>query len=165
MKFVIKTAEGDFLAHYSERGLARLEFPSTGRRREENQNGEGKVLVLVRDWHDLTVKALQAALAGRTPSALPPLDLTAGTDFQRKVWNALRRIAAGKTKSYAAVAAAIGKPKACRAVGGACGANPIPVLVPCHRVLAANQQLGGFSGGLNWKRLLLGREGVGLELT
>jgi O-6-methylguanine DNA methyltransferase len=52
----------------------------------------------------------------------------------------------------------IGKPKAVRAVGGACGANPIPVLVPCHRVLAANGKLGGFSGGLDWKRALLARE-------
>jgi O-6-methylguanine DNA methyltransferase len=60
--------------------------------------------------------------------------------------------------SYAEVAEAIGKPKAVRAVGGACGANPIPLFVPCHRVLAANHRLGGFSGGLEWKRTLLARE-------
>ena len=68
----------------------------------------------------------------------------------------------GKTKSYGEVARAIGKPKAVRAVGGACGANPIPVLIPCHRVLAANRKLGGFSGGLNWKRKLLAQERVSL---
>ena len=66
----------------------------------------------------------------------------------------------GKTKSYGEIAQAIGKPKAVRAVGSACGANPIPVLVPCHRVLAANHKLGGFSGGLTRKRSLLAREGI-----
>jgi len=66
----------------------------------------------------------------------------------------------GKTLSYGEMAAAIGKPRAVRAVGGACGANPIPVIVPCHRVLAANHRLGGFSSGLDWKRTLLTREGV-----
>ena len=70
------------------------------------------------------------------------------------------KLAAGQTKSYGEIAGAIGKPKAVRAVGGACGANPVPVLVPCHRVLAANKKLGGFSGGLDWKLSLLKREGI-----
>jgi len=72
----------------------------------------------------------------------------------------MRKIPFGRTKSYGEVAQAIGKPKAVRAVGGACGANPIPVLVPCHRVLAAHGKIGGFGGGLEWKRKLLTREGV-----
>lgn len=71
----------------------------------------------------------------------------------------MRAIPFGETVSYQAIALSINNPKACRAVGGACGANPIPVLVPCHRVLAANQRLGGFSGGLDWKIKLLKREG------
>ena len=75
------------------------------------------------------------------------------------------KISTGKTKSYGEIASAIGKPKAVRAVGGACGANPVPVLVPCHRVLAANKKLGGFSGGLDWKRSLLAREGVKTDLA
>lgn len=74
----------------------------------------------------------------------------------------MRKIKPGQTQSYGEIAAAIGKPKAVRAVGGACGANPIPLLVPCHRVLAANQKIGGFSGGLEWKRKLLARENVGV---
>ena len=82
--------------------------------------------------------------------------------FQRQVWNSLRKIARGRTKSYGEIARAVGKPKAVRSVGGACGANPIPVLIPCHRVVAANKKLGGFSGGLNWKRELLAREGKNL---
>lgn len=70
------------------------------------------------------------------------------------------KIKLGRTQSYGEIAKAIGKPKAVRAVGGACGANPIPLLVPCHRVLAANKKIGGFSSGLDWKRKLLAREGI-----
>ena len=75
----------------------------------------------------------------------------------------MRQIRTGQTRSYGEIAKEIGRPKALRAVGGACGANPIPVFVPCHRVLAANQRIGGFSGGLDWKRKLLKREGVRLD--
>ena len=107
----------------------------------------------------MTETALKNILAGRKPKNLPPLDL-AGTEFQKSVWNALRKISFGKTKSYGEIARTIGRAKAVRAVGGACGANPVPVLVPCHRVLAANKKLGGFSGGLDWKRKLLALEGI-----
>jgi O-6-methylguanine DNA methyltransferase len=106
---------------------------------------------------------LKAVLAGRAAKTLPPLDWSGKTEFQKSVWRALRKIRRGQTKSYGEIARAIGKPKAVRAVGGACGANPIPVLVPCHRVLAANGKLGGFSSGLNWKRRLLAREGIVLR--
>jgi O-6-methylguanine DNA methyltransferase len=99
-------------------------------------------------------------MTGRNPKSLPPLDLSSGTAFQQRVWCALRRIASGETRSYTEIAIAIGHRKAARAVGGACGANPIPVLLPCHRVLAANHRLGGFSGGLDWKIRLLAREGI-----
>ncbi len=111
----------------------------------------------------MTTDALKKILAGREPKKFPPLDM-AGTEFQKSVWSALRKISSGKTKSYGEIAQAIGRPKAVRAVGGACGANPVPVLVPCHRVLAANKKLGGFSGGLDWKRSLLKREGVKLNV-
>ena len=106
--------------------------------------------------------ALKDVLAGKTPGALPPLDLSVGTEFQQGVWHVLLQIAPGRTMSYGEVAAALRKPKAVRAVGGACGSNPIPILVPCHRVLAANRKLGGFSSGLDWKRKLLAREGIAL---
>jgi O-6-methylguanine DNA methyltransferase len=89
---------------------------------------------------------------------LPPLDFSRGTSFQQRVWRALLEIPAGETRSYGEIAAAVGEPGAARAAGAACGANPIPVLVPCHRVLAAHKKLGGFSAGLKWKRLLLERE-------
>lgn len=83
-----------------------------------------------------------------------------GTDFQKKVWKAMRAIAFGKTKSYGEIAARLDSGP--RAVGAACGRNPIPILVPCHRVLAANGGLGGYSGdgGADTKRKLLSLEGV-----
>lgn len=83
-----------------------------------------------------------------------------GTDFQRKVWREIEKIPMGKTKTYLEIAKAIGKPGAARAVGSACGANPIPLFVPCHRVVASNGGLGGFSGGLDIKKKLLRLEGV-----
>ncbi|MGH8023234.1 MAG: methylated-DNA--[protein]-cysteine S-methyltransferase [Limisphaerales bacterium] len=107
----------------------------------------------------MTKSALAKLLAGQTPETFPPLDLR-GTDFQKTVWREMLRIGCGKTKSYGEIAKAIGKPGAVRAVGGACGANPIPVLVPCHRVVAAGKKIGGFSSGLHWKRKLLAREGT-----
>jgi O-6-methylguanine DNA methyltransferase len=155
----IRTRDGIFLAHYSEKGLAGLDFPSKHTVRVISSNPKTPTQIL--RWHRVTTEALKQILAGNKPEEFPPLDL-AGTAFQKSVWNALRKISPGKTKSYGEIARAIGRPKAVRAVGGACGANPVPVLVPCHRVLAANKKLGGFSGGLDWKRRLLVREGVSL---
>jgi methylated-DNA-[protein]-cysteine S-methyltransferase len=83
-----------------------------------------------------------------------------GTEFQKKVWNAMRKIPHGKTKTYGEIARAIGKAAAVRAVGAACGKNPILILNPCHRVLASNGSLGGFSAGLHRKKELLTREGL-----
>lgn len=86
-----------------------------------------------------------------------PLDIR-GTVFQRQVWEALCSIPAGKTSSYAAIAQQIGRPKAVRAVGNACGSNPVAPIIPCHRVLASNGSLGGYGFGLERKRSLLARE-------
>lgn len=82
----------------------------------------------------------------------------AGTPFQQKVWQFLTTIPFGKTVSYADVAAGVGNPKASRAVGGANGKNPIAVIIPCHRVIAADGTLGGYAGGLQYKRTLLNHE-------
>jgi methylated-DNA-[protein]-cysteine S-methyltransferase len=86
--------------------------------------------------------------------------ITGGTEFQQQVWRALTTIPVGETWSYAQLAAAIGKPKAVRAVGLANGANPIPIAVPCHRVIGADGSLTGFGGGLERKRWLLRHEGA-----
>ncbi|MBK5259444.1 MAG: methylated-DNA--[protein]-cysteine S-methyltransferase [Thermoanaerobaculia bacterium] len=82
----------------------------------------------------------------------------AGTPFQRSVWDVLRSIPYGETRSYSQVAAAIGRPEAVRAVGTANGANPLPIIVPCHRVIGTNGSLTGFGGGLTAKRFLLDLE-------
>jgi len=162
LELSIPTRAGRFVAHYSENGLAALDFPKAGTPRRGVRTSQRDVPTIptaISRWHRTTETALKKILAGRAPKTFPPLDL-AGTEFQKNVWNALRKITPGTTKSYGEIAQAIGRPKAVRAVGGACGANPVPVLVPCHRVLAANRKLGGFSGGLDWKRALLAREGV-----
>jgi methylated-DNA-[protein]-cysteine S-methyltransferase len=86
-----------------------------------------------------------------------PLSLT-GTPFQQLVWNALKAIPYGTTTSYGAIANAIDRPRAVRAVGRAIGSNPIPLIIPCHRVIGAGGKLTGFSGGLDRKRWLLNRE-------
>jgi len=89
-----------------------------------------------------------------------PLD-PVGTPFQRNVWNQLRKVPHGKTLTYAQVAEKIGSPRAARAVGGACEANPIPLFIPCHRVIGANGSLCGFGGGgVSVKRKLLALEGI-----
>jgi methylated-DNA-[protein]-cysteine S-methyltransferase len=85
---------------------------------------------------------------------------TGGTDFQRSVWKELRRIPAGGTISYAKLAARVGRPTAVRAVGAANGSNPVPLILPCHRVIAADGTLCGYGGGLDRKRWLLAHEGA-----
>jgi methylated-DNA-[protein]-cysteine S-methyltransferase len=81
-----------------------------------------------------------------------------GTEFQRAVWDALRRIPYGETTTYSEIAQRIGRPAAVRAVGAANGANPIPIVIPCHRVIGASGGLTGFGGGLPTKRWLLDHE-------
>jgi methylated-DNA-[protein]-cysteine S-methyltransferase len=109
-----------------------------------------------REHVDATLAALADYFAGREP-ALPPLDLH-GSDFDLAVWRALTRIPYGETITYGELAAWIGKPSAARAVGAANGRNPVAILVPCHRVVAAGGALGGYAGGLERKRWLLAHE-------
>jgi methylated-DNA-[protein]-cysteine S-methyltransferase len=88
----------------------------------------------------------------------PPLAQPDGTAFQRKVWQAMKRILWGRTATYKELAVRVGSPLAFRAVGQACGANPIPLFIPCHRVTGAGKNPGGFSSGLGWKYILLASE-------
>jgi methylated-DNA-[protein]-cysteine S-methyltransferase len=112
-----------------------------------------------RNPHGLT-EALDAYFAGAL-SAIDRLPVAAcGTPFQRKVWAALRRIRCGTTLSYGALARQIGEPRAMRAVGLANGANPISIVVPCHRVIGGDGSLTGYGGGLHRKRWLLAHEGA-----
>jgi len=96
---------------------------------------------------------------GRLTEFRTPIELMEGTPFQRSVWEKLLDIPYGKTATYKDVAEGVGKPGASRAVGNAVGANPLPIVIPCHRVLAANG-LGGYSGGIDIKKDLLRVEGT-----
>lgn len=109
---------------------------------------------------DAWIEALDAHLSRSAPMPDLPLDLR-GTAFQMRVWRFLQGIPLGETRSYADVAQAIGAPKATRAVGTACGANRVAVLVPCHRVLRGDGGLGGYRWGLERKRALLAAETAG----
>lgn len=102
-------------------------------------------------------------LQGRRRTFRLDLDMR-GTPFQQSVWRALRRVPFGRTVTYGQLASRVGRPAAARAVGSACGANPLPIVIPCHRVLAAGSRLGGFSGGLGLKRALLALEGMDFPL-
>ncbi len=105
-----------------------------------------------------TATQLDEYFAGERTDFDVPMELD-GTDFQREVWSELTRIPYGETISYGELARRVGRPSAPRAVGQANGRNPIPVIVPCHRVLASNG-IGGYGGGLKVKRQLLAVEGV-----
>ncbi|MCA8940744.1 MAG: MGMT family protein, partial [Planctomycetes bacterium] len=107
--------------------------------------------------------ALRAYAAGAKAVDLPKLDLQ-GTEFRLKVWKSLAKLGWGKTLSYQELAGRSGvNPMASRAVGSAMANNPIPIFVPCHRVLAANKKIGGFTGGTERKRALLLHEGASFK--
>jgi len=155
----LPTAMGTFEAGLTERGLCCLAFP--------NETGAG-ARWMRRHLPDLPVRhgdpragglaeALDAYLDGALRTLDVPLDLL-GTPFQLDVWRQLLAIPYGEVRSYADVARAIGRPAAVRAVGAANGANPVPVVVPCHRVIGSSGALTGFGAGLDWKLRLLGIE-------
>ena len=105
----------------------------------------------------LAATQLREYFRGERTQFTVPLHLS-GTEFQRRAWQAMRKIGYGKTISYAQQARAIGAPRAVRAVGSANGRNPIPIIVPCHRVIASDGGLGGYALGLTMKRRLLAFE-------
>jgi O-6-methylguanine DNA methyltransferase len=105
----------------------------------------------------------RALVEGRVPGACPALDPSVFAnvpEFHCAIWTAMQKIPRGSTMAYSELARRVGCPRAARAVGSACGANPLPLFVPCHRVVAADGRLGGFSSGPAWKKLLLSGEGA-----
>ena len=152
---VVETSLGAMLVAATARGVCRLSFneSETDLRarfpRAKLSAGGTEFAALL----DLVVAAVEAP--GK--SAVIPLDV-AGTVFQQRVWEQLKKIPAGETRSYGEIAAALGQPGASRAVGSANGANPVAVLVPCHRVIQAGGGLGGYAWGEAIKRELLRRE-------
>jgi methylated-DNA-[protein]-cysteine S-methyltransferase len=119
---------------------------------------QAAVSTLARGHLAAAKQALADYFAGKVPQ-LPALDLR-GTDFQLEVWRALTRIPFGEVVTYGELAARLGRPGSSRAVGAANGRNPVAILVPCHRVVAAGGRLGGYSGGLEIKRRLLAHEAL-----
>ena len=110
-----------------------------------------------RSFDDL-VERLRIYFSGRKTSFPDELDLSGATAFQRLVWEITRLIPYGETRSYLWVASQVKRPEAVRAVGQALGRNPLPIIVPCHRVVASDGRLGGFSGGMEMKQHLLSLE-------
>lgn len=160
---VSETPLGLLMMAATDRGLCVVQF---------GERASALVAQLSREYPGASIRPMQPprsrqftqwmqALAGYLEGIVQRLDLPLdiqGTAFQMKVWNYLRRIPYGKVRSYAEVARAIGKPAAVRAVGSACGANPVALVVPCHRVIRGDGALGGYRWGLERKRTLLDRE-------
>lgn len=161
----IDTKYGRFIAYFSNLGLLKLNFPEKIIKTHFTRAKVSNVELIrndnirdIYDWIDLTCNALTNYFDKIQTNTIPPLDITNGTEFQKKVWKALQDIKWGETRTYGELARIVGCGEGARAVGLACGANPIPIFIPCHRVIAANGSLGGFSAGLNWKKLLLSIE-------
>lgn len=158
---VLQTRHGSVGVAYSNRGILALTLPVESPKRALKilQSEIGSSPRQGQGYGRLAVD-LDRYFQGEAVAFDYPLDLVAATPFQRRVWAALRRIPFGITQSYQEVARAIGTPRGARAVGQAVGANPIPLLIPCHRVVASNGSLGGYAWGLQWKRHLLEVEGI-----
>ena len=154
---VADTSLGPMLVAATKRGICRLSFDEDERalvRRFPNAR-------IVRGGADMADLVAGAVAAVENPARMPDLPLdVAGTAFQQAVWAELRRIPPGETRSYAQIAAAVGKPSAVRAAGSANGANNVAVLIPCHRVVRTEGSLGGYAYGLDRKRALLKKEGI-----
>lgn len=163
----VSTPLGTLGAVLTAQGLSRLTLPN-----EPLEQCESWIrrwapdATLLRDRRRLKEleEQLTAYCDGQIRRLDVPVDLR-GTPFQRQVWQALRGIGYGEVRSYAQIAEAIGRPVAVRAVGAANGRNPVPIVVPCHRVIGSNGRLVGYAGGLDLKQRLLDLERAGGGVT
>lgn len=158
---IASTRLGELMIVATDRGLCALEFGESDaalRGRVEARFGNARQLVADdAELHDVLAAIVAYVEHPHNGLRKLPLDVQ-GTAFQRNVWNALCAIPAGETRSYAEIAAAIGAPNAVRAVGTACGANPVALVIPCHRAVRSDGSLGGYFWGLSRKRDLIDRE-------
>ncbi|MFQ5801523.1 MAG: methylated-DNA--[protein]-cysteine S-methyltransferase [Candidatus Methylomirabilales bacterium] len=158
---LLKTTRGWVAVAYTDRGILALTLPvETSARALETLQDKVSFPLAQGQGYGKLARDLDRYFRGEAVSFNYPLDLTTATPFQQRVWAALRGIPHGATQVYQEVAKMIGMPRAARAVGQAVGANPIPLLIPCHRVVASDGSLGGFAWGLTWKRHLLQVEGI-----
>jgi AraC family transcriptional regulator of adaptative response/methylated-DNA-[protein]-cysteine methyltransferase len=150
---------GRLLLAATDRGVCRVTIGERADELEAGLRNEFPAAEITRDdaalqeWSGAVLRHLD----GHQPDLDLPLDIMASA-FQRKVWEALMAIPYGKTKSYGEIASAVGRPKGARAVGHACGTNPVAVVIPCHRVIQQNGSLGGYGWGLKRKEILLANE-------
>jgi O-6-methylguanine DNA methyltransferase len=147
----------------TERGIAFLCLPQEREKgaREKIRNRFPNQTVPFTSFHDPAEKiweSLEGYFEGKVRIFEFPLDLEAGTDFERRVWKQTCSIPYGETRNYGWIAEKSGYPGACRAAGNALGKNPVPILIPCHRVILSDGRLGGFGSGILWKKELLGLE-------
>ncbi len=158
---IVDTNLGRLLVASSAKGLCMVSIGKTDKELERKFHDQFPSESVKRDDRAMRTTAadVKARVEGRNLDAKVPLDLR-GTPFQMDVWKEMLRIPAGATRSYGDVAKRIGRPKAFRAVAQACGANPVAVVVPCHRVVASGGGLGGYGLGLDRKISLLAVEGV-----
>jgi methylated-DNA-[protein]-cysteine S-methyltransferase len=147
----------------SSAGLLQATLPRPSQEEAFSLLGDrtGQATLSSEPFDDL-IERLRSYFSGHKTTFPDSLDLSKATPFQREVWQTLRLIPYGETRSYAWVAESISRPEAARAVGQAVGKNPLAIIVPCHRVIASDGTLGGFSGGLELKRHLLRLEGNSL---
>ncbi len=152
--YKVPTPLGELIVGFTDRGMSSLKFPSR-RKTDGMPQLRGQERVSGREMQ----RQLETYFSGRKMRFSLPLDLSSGTAFERKIWRILAHIPYGSTRTYSDVASASGDPKAKRAVGQACKKNPVPIIVPCHRVVAS-RGIGAYSAGLKWKKALLKLEGV-----
>ncbi len=151
---------GTLWAAQSQNGLIRLNLPCSEQKFLKELSAQ---ITEEPEYRPSKLDTLSIWLAeyfnGKNNEYTEPFDLR-GTEFQKKVWRAIHQIPYGKLSSYGELAKSINKPKAARAVGNAVGQNPIPIIIPCHRVVWNNGGIGGFGGGLDCKRFLLNVESI-----
>ena len=148
---LIKTTFGEFVVAITDKGISRVLFPRDKKPKiSDKQKGDGEIAKILFDYmHGKEVNF----------STLK-FDFSNCTDFQMKVYKSLAKVPFGEKVSYKKLGQMVGVPKGARAIGSAMRLNPIPILIPCHRVLTSAGTLGGYSKGLNWKKRLLKLEKV-----
>jgi methylated-DNA-[protein]-cysteine S-methyltransferase len=161
----LKSPIGDFSLFVSDKGLKKIcwdkDMEDAGWDRWFPEHEE--IVWNTKHTHLTSTKEqLDAYFTKRLTAFTLPFDLE-GTPFQKKVWKRLEKIPFGQTRSYQQLAIALGNEKAVRAVGNANGRNPVPVIIPCHRVIKKNGNIGGYGGGIRIKDWLLAHEGIILE--
>lgn len=162
---VYKSPLGDLLLFFSHKGLTEINFIEASKpfKIQDIKTKNGPLLPVEKNssTYRKLVTWLDSYFRGEKPKALSPafFDFSGATEFQINVWKQLLQIPFGNCLSYGELAQKLGDKNLSRAVGGANGKNFYPLVIPCHRVIAANGKLGGFSGGLDWKKKLLSFEG------